>query len=143
MPHLDTINPRPTRFVSGKASECRRQWIRGLGGEKLLAASYALLRNLKKGLFFAIGETSRFFVACFLHSSAQRFLYQTPGRRPSRIAGRYVNTDQRVGRSPYNERARAPFSDLKQSEIPGQEIIKKKTRFVNGSTGAQSTICIF
>ena len=45
-------------------------WIRGLGGEKLPAASYALLSNLKKGLFFAIGEGSRNFVACFLHSSA-------------------------------------------------------------------------
>ena len=51
--------------------------IRGLGGEKLPAASYALL-NLIKGLFFAIGEGSRIFVACFLHSSAQMCLYQTP-----------------------------------------------------------------
>ena len=31
------------------------RWIRGLGGEKLPAASYALLPNLKKSLF-AIGE---------------------------------------------------------------------------------------
>ena len=60
-------NPRPTRFVS--AGSCRARpvnvddgledirWIRGLGG-KLPAASYALLPNLKKGLFFAIGEGS-------------------------------------------------------------------------------------
>ena len=41
------------------------RWIGGLGGEKLPAASNALLSNLKKGLFFAIGEGSRFFVACF------------------------------------------------------------------------------
>ena len=54
-------------------------------------ASYALLPNLKKGLFFAIGEGSRNFVACFLHSSAQMCLYQTPGRRPPRITGRFVN----------------------------------------------------
>ena len=47
------------------------RWIRGLGGEKLPAASNALLSNLKKRLFFAIGEGSRIFVACFLHSSAQ------------------------------------------------------------------------
>ena len=47
------------------------RWIRGLGGEKLPAASYALLPNLKKGLFFAIREGSRNFVAYFLHSSAQ------------------------------------------------------------------------
>ena len=58
------------------------RWIRGLGGEKLPAASNALLPHLKRGQFFAIGEGSRFFVACFLHSSAQMFLYQTPGRRP-------------------------------------------------------------
>ena len=32
------------------------RWIRGLGGEKLPAAPYALLQHLKKGLFFAIGE---------------------------------------------------------------------------------------
>ena len=101
------INPRPTRFVSGKADECTVdgglkdvRWIRGLGGEKLPAVSYALLPNLKKGLFFAIGEGSRIFVACFLHSSAQMCLYQTPGRRPPPITGRFVNTDQRVGRSP-------------------------------------------
>ena len=67
-------------------------WIHGLGGEKLPVASYALLPNQKKDLFFAIGERSRFFVACFLHSSAQMSLYQTPGRRPSRIIGRFVNT---------------------------------------------------
>ena len=35
------------------------RWIRGLGGEKLPAASNALLSNLKKRLFFAIGEGSR------------------------------------------------------------------------------------
>ena len=83
------------------------RWIRGLGGEKSLAASYALLPNLRKGLFFAIGEGSRFFVACFLHSSALMCLYQTPGRRPPRFTGRFVNTGQRVGRSP----SRAPRSD--------------------------------
>ena len=43
------------------------RWIRGLAGEKLPAASNALLPNLKKALFFAIGEGSRNFVACFLH----------------------------------------------------------------------------
>ena len=64
-------------------------WSRG---EKLPAASYAPLPNLKKGLFFAIGEGSRFFVACFLHSSTQMCLYQTPGRRPPPTTGRFVNT---------------------------------------------------
>ena len=54
------------------------------------AASYAFLPNLKKGLFFAIGEG--YFVACFLHSSAQMCLYQAPGPRAPRITGRAVKT---------------------------------------------------
>ena len=66
--------------------------IRGLEGETLPAASNALLPNLKKGRFFAVGEGSRLFVACFLHSSAQMCLYQTPGRHPPSITGRFVNT---------------------------------------------------
>ena len=41
------------------------KWIRGLGGEKLPAASYALLPNLKKGLFCAIGEGSIFLSPVF------------------------------------------------------------------------------
>ena len=53
------------------------RWIRGLRGERLPAASYALLPNLKKGLFFAIGEGLRIFVACILHSSAQMCLFQS------------------------------------------------------------------
>ena len=83
------------------------RWIRGLGSEKLPAASYALLPNLKKGLFFAIGEGSRNFVDCFLHSSAQMCLYQTPGRRPPPITGRLVNTVTRGWVGAPNERA--PF----------------------------------
>ena len=50
------------------------RWIRALGGEKLPAASYALLPNLKKGLFFAIGEGSRFFVAVF-YTAAPKCVY--------------------------------------------------------------------
>ena len=46
------------------------KWIRGLGSEKLPAASYALLANLKNGLFFAIGEGSRIF--CRLFFTQQR-----------------------------------------------------------------------
>ena len=76
------------------------RWIRGLEGDKFPAASYDLLPNLKKGLFFGIGEGSRFFVACFLRRSAQMYLYQKPRWRPPRITGRFVNTGQRVGRSP-------------------------------------------
>ena len=71
------------------------------------AASYALLPNLKKGLFFAIGEGSRILVACFLHSSAHMYLYQTPGRRPPPITGRFVNTVVRGWVGAPN--GRAPF----------------------------------
>ena len=83
------------------------RWIRGLGGEKLPVASYALLPNLKKGLFFAIGEGSRNFDPCVLHSSAQMCLYETPGRRPPRITGRFVNTVTRGWVGSPDERA--PF----------------------------------
>ena len=86
------------------------RWIRGLGGEKLPAASNARLSNLKKGLFFAIGEGSRIFAACFLHGSAQMCLYQTPGRRPPPITGRFVNTVTRGWVEAPNERA--PRSDF-------------------------------
>ena len=83
------------------------RWIRGVGGEKLPAASYALLPNLKKGLFFAIREGLRIAVTCFLYSSAQMRLYQTSGRRPPPITGRFVNTVTRGWVGAPNERA--PF----------------------------------
>ena len=82
------------------------RWIRGLGGEKLPAASDVLLPNLKKGLFWAIGEGSRTFVACFLHSSAQMCL---PGRRPPPITGRFVNTVTRGWVGAPNEPPRSDF----------------------------------
>ena len=85
------------------------RWIRGLAGEKLPAASYALLPNLKKGLFFAIGEGSRISVACVLHSSAQMCLYQMPGQRPPPITGRFVNTVTEGGSKPLTG---APRSDI-------------------------------
>ena len=59
------------------------------------AASYALLPNLKNGLFLKLLPSERdleFLSSCFLHSSAQMCLYQTPGRRPPPITGRFVNT---------------------------------------------------
>ena len=59
---------------------------------------------------FAIGEESRIFVACFLHSSAQKMcLYQTPGRRPPPITGRFVNTVTRGWVGAPNERAPSRF----------------------------------
>ena len=83
--------------------------IRGLGSEKLPAASSALLSNLEKGLFVAIGEGSIIFVACLVHSSAQMCLYQTPGRRPPPITGRFVNTVTRGWVGAPNERAPIRF----------------------------------
>ena len=85
------------------------RWIRGLGGEKLPAASYALLPNLKKGLFFAIGEESRIFVACFLHSSAQMCFVSDAWPAPAtyHVIGRFVNTVTRGWVGALNERA--PF----------------------------------
>ena len=71
------------------------------------ATSFALLPNAKKGLFFAIGEESRFFVVCSLHTRGQMFLYQTPGQGPPRITGSFVNTLTRGLVGAPNERA--PF----------------------------------
>ena len=61
----------------------------------------------EKRPIFAIGEGSRIFVACFLHSSAQMCLYQTPGRRPLPITGRFVDTVTRGWVEAPN--GRAPF----------------------------------
>ena len=79
-------------------------WIRGLEGETLPAASNDLLSNLKKKANFLPAERDR---ACFVHSRAQMCLYQTPGRRPPPITGRFVNTVTRgwVG----DPNGRAPF----------------------------------
>ena len=65
----------------------------------------------KKGLFFAIGEGWRFFVVCFLHSSAQICLCQTLGRRPLRITRRFVNTVTKGWVGAPNERATFRFRD--------------------------------
>ena len=83
------------------------RWIRGLRGEMLPAASYALLPNLKKGVFFAIGEGSIFFFVCFLHTRGQMLLCQTHGRRLPRITVRVVHTVTRGWVGASNERA--PF----------------------------------
>ena len=67
------------------------RWIRGLRGEKLPAASYALLPDLEKGLFLAIGEGSRFCRLFSIHN-AQMCLCPTRGRRRPLMTGRFVNT---------------------------------------------------
>ena len=48
--------------------------------------------KLEKDLLFAIGVGSTFFVPYLLHMSAPMSLYQTPGRRPPPITGRFVNS---------------------------------------------------
>ena len=78
------------------------RWIRGLGGEKLPAASNALLPNLKKGLFFAIGEGSENF--CRLFSTQQRpnVFVSDAWPAPATYHRSFCeHCDQRVGRSAY------------------------------------------
>ena len=79
------------------------RWIRGLGAEKLPAASYALLPNLKR-VYFLPSERDRDFCRRF---STQQCLYQTLRRRPPRITGRFMNTVTRGWVGAPNERA--PF----------------------------------
>ena len=98
--------------MSGKAGECRWRprryqvdpWSRGREVARGVQRSSP---KPEKSPFFAIGEGSRIFVACFLHSSAQMCLYQTPGRRPPPLTGRFVNTVTRGRVGTPNERA--PF----------------------------------
>ena len=70
------INPRPARFVSGKAGECRwRPWryqVDPLSRRREVARG--VLRpssKPKKRSVLAIGEGPIFFVVCFLHISVQ------------------------------------------------------------------------
>ena len=77
----------------------------------LPAASYALLPNLEQSLLLAIGEGLIIFVVCFLHTRGRKFLYQTPGPRPHRITGRFVNTATRGWVGAPNERAPFRFYD--------------------------------
>ena len=85
------------------------RWVHVLGGERLPAASYALLQNCKNGLFFTMEEGSRILaLVCYqLHSSGQMFWYQTPGRRPPPITYHLPcceHCDQRVCWSSYRAR---------------------------------------
>ena len=87
------MSGKATVNVDDGAEDIR--WIRDLGGEQFPAASYTLLPNLKKRVlrvYFFPSARDRDFVACFLHSSAQMCLCQTPGRRRPLITGRFVNT---------------------------------------------------
>ena len=76
------------------------RWIRGLRGEKLPAASYALLLNLKKGPFLP-SERDREF--CGLFSTQQRpnaFVSDAWPAPTTYHRSFSEHCDQRVGRSP-------------------------------------------
>ena len=99
--------------MSGKAGESRRRPRRYQVDPRARSCPRRptlFSKTCKKGLFFAIGEGSRIFVACFRHSSAQMYhlcLYQTSGRRAPPITGHFVNTVTRGWVGAPNERA--PF----------------------------------
>ena len=58
-------------------------WIHGVGGERLAVVSYVLCSNVRKCLFFAIGEGSRIFVVCFLYTSGQIFFFSDAWQAPA------------------------------------------------------------
>ena len=100
------ISPRLTRFVSCTASEDRWRppkfhvdpWSRGR------EVARDVLRSLpkpKKGLFFAIGDGSTFFVICFLYTSSRMFFFSDARQAPAMYHRRSCELcDPRVGRSP-------------------------------------------
>ena len=106
------------------------RWIRGLGGERLPAASYALLSNLKKGQFCAIGEGPRF--VCGLLATHQRpnVFVSVPGRRPPRITCRDVNTVARGWVGAPNERTPGRFND---AVVPFADRCLSRTRNLGAS----------
>ena len=78
------------------------------GGRKVARGVLLTLLKRAKTSLFAIGEGSRFLVVCFYTRAAKSFFSQTPGRRPTHVTGRHLNTVVFLGwvQAP-NERA--PF----------------------------------
>ena len=70
------------------------------------AASNALLPNLKKA-YVLPSQRDREFLSPVFYTAAPKCLYQTPGRRPPPITGRFVNTVTRGWVGAPN--GRAPF----------------------------------
>ena len=90
------INPRSTRFVSGKASEYRWRpnfmWIHGLGGERLLVMSYAL---------YPMSEMDRDFLSSAFYTPAVKCFFSDAWQAPAIYYRRSCELcDRRVGRSP-------------------------------------------
>ena len=56
------------------------------------AASYGILPNPTKSLFFVLRDGWRSFVFCFVHTSGQLFFYHTPGQLPPHGTGHGVKT---------------------------------------------------
>ena len=112
------INPRPTRLVSDKAGEYnwrpRRHQVdpSSRGRERARGVLRSSPKQTRVNKRFLPSEMYReflspVFVTCFLHRRAQVCLYQTPGRRPLRITGRFVNNVSRGWVGAPNERT--PF----------------------------------
>ena len=82
----------------------------------------------EKKAYFLPSRGIENFAACFLHSSAQMCLYQTPGRRPPPITGRFVNTDQ-GGSEPLTGAPRSDF--MAQSLVLSIDV--SRTRYLAAS----------
>ena len=91
------INPRPTRFVPGKANECRWQ------PRRYQMDPWSMAREFSRGFLRFSPKPKKSSIFCYrggidifhrLLSTYQWpnvFLYQTPGRRPPRITGRVAS----------------------------------------------------
>ena len=76
---IDSAHGQPSRYLARPTNSDDGlediRWAHGLGGESLVAASYGILPNLKKSLFFYIRDGRRSFVFWFVQSSGQLFFY--------------------------------------------------------------------
>ena len=107
------IYPRPTRFVSGKANECRWRprryqvdpWSRRREVARGVLRSSPKPENMS--IFCHRRRNREFLSSVFCTHPWTNVLYQTPGRRQPRITGRVVNTVTRGWVGAPNERA--PF----------------------------------
>ena len=88
------------------------RWICGPGGERLPAASYALLPNLKKGIFFCHRRGIDNFRRLFSTYQRPNVFVSDVCRRPPRITGRVVNTVARGWVGARDERAPFRLHDI-------------------------------
>ena len=109
------INPRSTRFVSGKASEC------GWRPRRYVADPWSTGREVARGVLrssrkpekkvFLPSESDRDFLSVFYTLLIAAIFCETPGRRPPHITGRRVNTVTLEWVGAPNERALFRFLD--------------------------------